>query len=674
MKVLFLYLQQYGGDMISKDIWKKNVESYSRDAVFTHRFAYYSASSYTKWIEALYKNEIIFIGGGKSFQIDDFSSMDFGERECNHPEWIQQINRFHWMTYAAVEFIKTGSDHMARLVHDTIQAWMDYWPNYGDRTDIYPFRQHEFWDPMINTPIRLGFGKGCGWVGCLPAFFDHPLFTDEFIEKVHDSIIWQLKPMVFNNREKGGEHNWRANELDCLLFMSCVFPDARNYIEYAVENLNDTFRAQFERDGSHIEHTPDYHMWMIELFSGIYLLGEKRPELGIDFDGHRIVKALDYAIDSRSPDRRSFGINDSWPWHPDNDPDGPRHEKMRMRICETIGLDPEDKGTAAKLDSAYPDAGQYFFRNHRKEGGTAFFFDAGRWGSWHCHLSRNSLNLFHGSRMLLIDPGSLDYGNNEIRDYGKYSTSHNTVTINGLSQCIYANPEVLEKCLNETVALIVSSYQGGYQDPVGDGRPVPAEHERIFIWVRDKFALVFDNVNIYNNRNENHIACHWQLPDGEIFHDATDKSVHTCFDDHNVHVSCIYCEPDAKNCIHEGETDPLLGYVSRTGGKLSGGKPAPMLSTEVLTEAEFTRFCHLIVPYNGTRVPSINTSFEKTRYAMKFSISIDGDDYVVASHYFSREYFKTNSAIRNINDTKTFSRVYVSGSRNGNRFMEWTYK
>ncbi|HRX43271.1 MAG TPA: hypothetical protein P5315_10905, partial [Clostridia bacterium] len=215
---------------------------------------------------------------------------------------------------------------------------------------------------------------------------------------------------------------------------------------------------------------------------------------------------------------------------------------------------------------------------------------------------------------------------------------------------------------------------GGYQDPVSDKRPVPAEHERIFIWVRDKFALVFDNVNIYNNRNENHIACHWQLPDGEIFHDATDKSVHTCFDDHNVHVSCIYCEPDAKNCIHEGETDPLLGYVSRTGGKLSGGKPAPMLSTEVLTEAEFTRFCHLIVPYNGTRVPSINTSFEKTRYAMKFSISIDGDDYVVASHYFSREYFKTNSAIRNINDTKTFSRVYVSGSRNGNRFMEWTYK
>ncbi len=659
--------------MSIKGIWKSNVYKYSEDTFFEHRFASYTESELKLWTEALYNNEIIFKGSDKKYYIPDFKQIDFRGPEVDHPEWVQQQNRFRWLLYATAEYSRTGSEHMADLVYDAVNAWMEYWPYYGDRTDIYPFRQHEFWDPMISTPIRLGFGKGCGWVGCLPEFFDHPLFTEEFVNKVYKSILWQLKPMIYNNMEKGGEHNWRPNELDCLLFVSSVLPDAGNHLAYAVENLNDTFDAQFENDGSHIEHTPDYHGWLTEAFVNIYLLGKNRPELGLKIDTEKLIKAINYAIDSRTPDRRSFGIHDSWPWHLNNEPADYKFENMLAKILEyNKGFDINGPGTGP--DSQYPDAGQYFFGNNGSPDSTRFYFDATRWGSWHCHLSCNSVNLYHKGRMLLIDTGSLDYGKNEIRNYGKFSTSHNTVIINGLSQCLYANPEVLEKCLNEKVALIVSSYQGGYQDPEGYGRPVPAEHERIFIWVRDRFAIVFDNINQYNNKRKNHISCHWQLPEGQVCHKENEKCVNTLFEDSNLFLKCIYSQPDTRTVIHEGETNPLLGYISRTGGKMSGGKPAPMFSSEVCTDAEFTRFCHLIVPYDGTRVPCIETSYERTRYAMKFNITIDDDKYEVASHYFVREYFKTNSAIREIGNIKTFSKVMVRGVDEENKIFEWKYK
>lgn len=146
------------------------------------------------------------------------------------------------------------------------------------------------------------------------------------------------------------------------------------------------------------------------------------------------------------------------------------------------------------------------------------------------------------------------------------------------------------------------------------------------------------------------------------------------FDDSNVFIKCIYSEPGAETVIHEGESEPLLGYVTRTGGKMSGGKPAPMFSTEVKTDAEFTRFCHLIVPYRGTGLPHVKFDVEKTRYAMKFNVQIDENKYEIASHYFSREYFKTNSAIRKVGSLETLSRVIVKGFENGKETINWSYR
>jgi len=662
-----------GGVMSLKNLWKRNVEEYSRDCVFRHRFAIYSEEEFKLWSEALYENKIVFKGTDKAFHIPDFSRIDYSGPETEHPEWVQQLNRFRWIIFAHADYLRNGSDHMARLVYDSINAWMEYWPNYEDRTDIYPFRQHELWDPMMSTPIRIGFNEGCGWVGCLPAFFDHPLFTEEFVKKVYDSVIWQLKPMLYNNMERSGEHNWRPNELDCLLFVSSVFPDAAGYKEYAVNNINDTFEAQFENDGSHIEHTPDYHNWLTDNFVLFYFMSKNRPELGLEIDGNKLVRAIDYTLDSLAPDGRSFGIHDSWPWHPDNAIIDDTKIRMRRKIAEEEGIQPLEEYQTV-MDSYYPDAGHFFMRNGREADSTMFFFDATRWGSWHCHLSRNSVNMYHGGRMLLMDNGSLNYGKNAIRSYGKFTTSHNTITINGLSQCIYANPEILEYSINGDVALVVSSYQGGYQAMEGEATPVPAEHERIFIWVRDRFALVFDCVNIYNNNALKNIACHWQLPEGQVLHDSENRRVNTLFDDANVLLQCIYSTPEAESFIHEGEEDPLLGYVSRTGGKLSGGKPAPLFASEINTDAEFSRFCHIIVPYTGTGVPKVSADHDKTRYAMKFNIKIDSEEYEVASHYFAREYFKSNSAIRRIGDLDTFSRVYVKGKRNGEQILEWKYR
>jgi hypothetical protein len=288
--------------------------------------------------------------------------------------------------------------------------------------------------------------------------------------------------------------------------------------------------------------------------------------------------------------------------------------------------------------------------------------------------------------MLLIDPGSLDYGNSPERWYGKLTPAHNTVSINNLSQCLVSDPLIREYYADDSVVFMISDYTGGYQDwsgqkakrpqqgHYGDRSQITGAHERMFFWIKNKYIFVFDSINLNENTDDNVISSHWQFLKGDADHNESEQSAHTNFDDYNVLIKKVYSSTETVSRIYEGRTGPMLGYNSRTGGKLSGVTPAPMFSIEARTNDEMVRIAQIIVPYSGTGVPKVDVSFEKTRYAMLFKIMLNEETYEIASHYFVREYFKTNSHIREIGGEYSFARAYIRGYRDGTEFLKWEYK
>ncbi len=658
---------------LKNEIYQRLLD-YQKDVVVLHRFSKLVDSEITEWTKALYNNNIIFRAADMQFHFDDFKKMDFTGPEIDHQEWQQQINRFLWLKFATIEYQKNKSDHMANIVFDTINAWMNYWPNYGENTDIYPFRQHEFWDPMINTPIRLGYNNLNGWVGCVPHFFSHPLFTEEFVEKMVDCILWQIKPMVYNNRFRGGENNWRPNELDSLLFLSQVIPGAKKYEEYAVNQLNDAFIAQFESDGSHIEHTDDYHNWMSDVFANLAILSINRPSLGLKINPERIIKTMDYGLICKAPDGRSFGIHDSQAWHEKNTPIIYDYLEKRDKIASLINQPTFKEKYKNQLDFPFLNAKQFFLRTSWNEDATMVYFDASKWGSWHTHMSRNSVNIYHGNKMIITDPGTLNYGKNKDRDYGKSTPAHNTVTIDNMTQSVSSNPEIEHYESTEQLTLIISDYTGGYSSFYDNSNAITAEHERIFLWVKNHFMLVFDNVNMHGNTKKRVVSSHWQYKASDVFHDSKKQLCYSNFDDYNVMVKKIYSNVDTSSIIYSGQLDPMLGYNSKTGNKLSGSRPAPMFSIEAKTNESIIKIGQLLIPYQGNTPPKVSVTTKITNYAQLFNISIDDYKFEVASHYFVRDYFKSNSAIREIGDINSFARFVVNGYEKDKQILKWSYR
>lgn len=679
--------------MSLKTIIQINWEKFKNDTVFLNRFAKRDDEYLDVFTENLRNNEIPMRGNNKKVYYEDFSKIDYLGPEINHPEWVQQLNRFYWIKYCAVEYEKNKSDHMAKLVYDAINAWMEYWPYYGDRSDIFDYMCCDLFHPMISTPLRLGTAPGHGWIGCLPYFFDHPLFTEEWVSKVTESVLWQIKPMIENNRiHLKQEGNWRPNELSSLLFLSQVLPGAEKYTEYTVMHLNDAFYAQYEDDGVHIEHTTDYHDWMTDIFAMAYILSLKRPELGLNISAEKILMSMDYGIISKAPDGRQFGIHDSYSWHPDNPIESPHNLMVREYIAQKAGRKSFEEEYYGKESFIYNSTQQYFFTNTGTglQTGTGpvqkLFFDASKWGNWHMHQSKNSLNFFFGNKMLLIDPGSLDYGNSAERWYGKLTPAHNTVSINNLSQCLVSDPQIREYYADKNLVFMISDYTGGYQDwsmienkrPVqghyGDRSQITGAHERIFFWIKGKFILVFDSINLNENIDKNVISCHWQFLKGDVIHNELEQSAYTCFEDYNIMIKKIYSNTETKSKIYCGNKNPLLGYNSRTGGKLSGITPAPMLAIESETDKDMIRIGQIIIPFEGTGLPNFSVNVEKTRYAILFKIKINDETYDIASHYFVRDYFKTNSAIRDIAGYSSMARAFVKSYSNGNSIIDWEYK
>jgi len=519
-------------------------------------------------------------------------------------------------------YLKEKDEKYALCARKTIEAWLDSHPYDGEGP--YAPAWVDTGDSTLSLSLRIGQRRLSGWWGCIPYLEDSAHFDKPFIERVYASTMDQLK---YLRKHMSALGNWRVSQLDAMLYLGLVLDGAAEYLAYAVRELNEAFTNQVEPDGSHTEHTGGYHMWMTNVFTANALLAKARPELKLRADNSRIIKMWDYYVHQYAPDGRCLGLNDDGRWYALMPPEDVAAVKQkRMQVIKKLGLDPD--GCPLGASGFYPNAGQYFFRKSWDNASPMVVYDNTNYGGWHCHTGRGGVQFFDGKRMLLMDPGSINYdGKDPFTNAGKQTLMHNTVTIDDMVQLPYADARMDLIADMRGASLAVGTYVGGYIEPhdhfAADAREkgknsVAARHTRCMVWIKDAFIFVVDTLSCmevdYRFRSQ------WQMDAGDV--NLVDNGAYTDYTDGNVLVRAVECTAPLTCKIYCGHEKPLLGYISKNGARLGSGEPAPMLGIEGTGSVSETVLAQAIVPFNGKSTPKVESVYTDMGASLYWDIII----------------------------------------------------
>jgi hypothetical protein len=488
--------------------------------------------------------------------------IDWTGSHIRHQEWPAQLNRFFHLRQLAAAYRSTRQERFAQAARTYIEDWI--------RGDPYEtataFRRG---DSSLNMSIRLGSSVQGGWGGTLPVFLASPSFDSAFVERMLASVGRQAD---FLSRRLTATGNWRIAELDALVFTSLRFPflpNAPALLRTGIAGMRNALATQFLPDGVHIERTPGYADWMTQVAANYLRLPKLFPGVDAAVDAERLVRALDYGAQSEL-----FGVNDATAPH--RDPPALSRLAMRAGVLKRLGL---EAPAQPPLEQVFPDAGQVFLRSSWNPGADYIAFDASTWGGGHSHLSRLSFAFRSKGRMLVADPGILNYEMSDpLGPYGKSTEAHSTLNVNGGNQS-GADARLLRTAFTSDTALLQARYQGGYwkgryEWSFRNGRDTGTfgDHERILFWVKGEYLLALDSMTTDPGAE---IRNCWQL--GPMDRGSQDGASFTWWSenpDGNLLLQLMAPPAETLMQVFEGSREPLRGWVGRHG---NDAVPAPLV-------------------------------------------------------------------------------------------------
>jgi hypothetical protein len=573
------------------------------------------------FIIGIQKNQIYFMDGKNTYvQYDALEQVDFNGPEIKNQEWRAQLCRFGWMRSCAEAYLQTGDEIYVKAMRDTVEAWLRFRPT---KPDDEIDRSYYLFDSTLSTGIRL-----MAWWNSIPYCADSPYIDKDFLDRVYTSTLAQLKWLEKHNAKKG---NFKVFELKSMLFLGCVLPGCEGVLPYVSRTIGEAFRMQVEEDGSHEEHTMGYHNAMREDFTHFAIMAQNRPSLGIQIDGKRLAKMYEYSLAAMAPDGRRWGIGDDSRWHLDVQPTDraeflARYQKLRA----FLQLPP----LTGELESKFPCAGQYFFQDEK----TKICLDATHFGGSHFHPARGAITCYHGDAMLLIDPGSLNYERTDpFCMAGRSTPLHNTIVINGFSQCHGNDARIAWVDENENVAAFQCVYDGGYTnyrpgrspwDTLATAKSICGKHVRTFVWIKGKFGFCVDYVEAF--APSYHVASHYQLLNCPYHFDKEIKTIFTCRDTYNLHITSPWSSFKTEAVLYEGDQEQMLGFIAAGVGGLTGGTPAPLFSIEGNVKGATTQCC-ILTPFEGKDVPTVQVKTQSIDMSLHFEVKWRGETYLIAA-------------------------------------------
>ena len=516
--------------------------------------------------------------------------IDWSGPQHAHQEWRAQLNRFFQLPPLAAAWGETGDERYPEAARDYIVDWIRAHPARADWA-LAPY------DNTLNLCIRM-----LQWFTVLPALLDSEAFDDETVDAMLGSAQAQLGYLC---EHLSSRMNWRIAQADSLLTNALRLEGlegAERWRTLGLHVLNDAYHRQILPDGAHMERNPSYHAWMTRVFEKYWRLGRAMPELGLVMQAEPIARMHDYALATTRPNGALNAMHDCRGRRTGTEPNLAREARARFRKDAAL---PDELPPTSQV---FPDAGQALLRDGWGEEATYVTFDATTWGLAHCHLSRGAVQLHAGGRSLVVDPGYLTYeASDPFGPYGKATRTHNTLNLNGWNQS-EADPASRFECL-PGYDLAACRYEGGYwpgqhtwgfRPDHGEGRY--ARHHRALLWVRGRCIFVLDQLEHDYREHPPFLESNWQLSEGPVEADPDGAWARTCHDDSNVLLLFPLKPGGAVLSVHEGEEDPLRGWLPGEGEYV----PAPQLC-QLLDPMPAGRaaLATVLVPFTGPQAPEV---------------------------------------------------------------------
>jgi len=277
------------------------------------------------------------------------------------------------------------------------------------------------------------------------------------------------------------------------------------------------------------------------------------------------------------------------------------------------------RGTAPDHTSHYfPYAGQMVMRSGWEPDARYLLMDAGPFGLGHQHEDKLSLVVHAFGKQMLADPGNYAYDSSPWRKYTIDTPAHNTVLVDGLSQC-------RRKCDRETYVVQqppagnlwrsgprLDYAAGQYDEGYGPQRDVQVVHRREVVFVKPSYWLVIDQLT-GSGRHRYESLWHFDADEAQV--DSAGPAVRTVDPGPNCLVAAA-AQPGLEVKIVKGQTEPTVqGFIAAERWRPSWKEPnaqRPEHGKREVPTAVFAleaqlpaRIAYVIHPYPDQQQPTV---------------------------------------------------------------------
>jgi hypothetical protein len=334
--------------------------------------------------------------------------IDWAADPYDDSNWRYQLNAM----YPLAPVFQLLAQQYDPALHEFARSVFDDWISFNiDQNVDHPFR----WNDMA-TGIRAAYLAQLIYYENSRAGVSDP-------DRYRQVGLRHLQELT--DPEKLATSNHGLFQLVGIAALCAVIHDdvCTDSLDYAQHQYSLLFGHQFNSEGMHLEHSPEYHLLALKTFRKIQDTGLLTLDSGS-------VATLDLAARNLS-----FLIH----------PDGGFAEIGDTEAQSAAGaasLDPVAKwlvsgGAAGRAPESgvwlFPETGYAVARNHGSKGGdTYLFFTAAHHSRIHKHMDTGSFEWSDRGRRILVDSGKWGYQPSRERNYVTGESAHNTLETEGV--------------------------------------------------------------------------------------------------------------------------------------------------------------------------------------------------------------------------------------------------
>jgi hypothetical protein len=533
---------------------------------------------------------------------------------------IHELNRHQHLPRLAKAYFLTGYEPYATEVLAQIESWIDQNPKW---TGIN-------WQSSLELAIR-----SISWLWSIFLIQSSPSVDDLRLYRIVKSLLAQIDHIYRYPSTYTSPNTHLIGEAAALWIAGVIFselPRSEAWRSFGTTTLKNEMERQFLHDGVHCELSSYYHCYAADFYLLVLALAERNQIECRDFMSDRLGKVFEFVMQITRADGTIPLLGDD---------DGGRalmlaaehYRSYTDGLCsasvllsredfkfqagrfheESLWLLGRDAWTAFNSLSFRPpsvsgefcDAGYFVQRSGWNPDDVHVVFDCGGLGlpsGGHGHADSLSINLFGGGRDLLIDPGTSVYNcEPQWRTFFRSTRAHNTVVVDGISQCRPSGTFAWHKRGGAKVRRQFSLSDIKYVDGEHDGYAAGAAgivHRRRLIHIYPNYWIVLDDLQGAGQHDFDflyHFSSETQLT---VFGDEKQGEVDCRARNGNASLQLFMYASEALRTTAEcGQERPIQGWWSRQYGhratspvlRASGRAMAPISALTLIVPGKTTQ-------------------------------------------------------------------------------------